>query len=110
MFNTNTEIEVTEEEFNHIINNSNKLVVADFFAEWCMPCLMMTPIIEDLAQEMKEVRFVKINKEDNEELASKLKVSNIPCLVVFKNGKETQRITGSHSFDIIKDKIEDCLN
>ena len=109
MFNTNTDLEVTEEEFNYIINNSNKIVVVNFFAEWCMKCLMMTPIIEDLADEMKEVRFVKINKEDNEELALKLKVSNIPCIVVFKDGKETQRITGTNSFDIIKNKIEDCL-
>lgn len=109
MFNTNTELEVTEEEFNHIINNSNKLVVVHFFAEWCMKCIMMTPIIEDLADEMKDVKFVKVNKEDNEDLASKLKISNVPCIVVFKNGKETERINGSYSFDMIKVKIEDCL-
>jgi len=109
MVNTNTDLEITEEEFNHIINNSHKLVVVDFFAEWCMPCLMMTPILEDLAEEMKEVKFVKINKEDNEELALKLKISSIPCLVVFKDGKETDRIIGSHSAEVIKSKIEGCL-
>ncbi|MFA5258906.1 MAG: thioredoxin [Candidatus Pacearchaeota archaeon] len=109
MVNTNTDLEVTEEEFNQIINNSNKLVVANFFEEWCMPCLMMGPIIEDLAEEMKHVTFVKINKEDNEELALKLKISSIPCLVVFKNGKEAHRMIGSYSFDIIKNQIEDCL-
>ena len=70
----------------------------------------MTPIIDDLAKEMKEVRFVKINKENNEKLASKLKILNIPCLIVFKNGKETNRLTGSHSFEIIKNKIESCLD
>lgn len=104
------DMEITEEEFNKIINNSHKLVVANFFAEWCMPCLMQTPIIEDLAEQMKEVKFVKIDKEDNEELTSKYSVSSIPCLIVFKDGKEVERIIGSHSAEIIEKKIRIHLN
>jgi len=99
------DMEITEEDFNKIINNSHKLVIVDFFAEWCMPCLMLSPIIEDLAENMKEVKFVKINTEDNEELARKYGISSIPCLIVFKDGKEVERIIGSHSAEVIEKKI-----
>jgi thioredoxin 1 len=99
------EMEVSEDDFNKIINNSHKLVVVDFFAEWCMPCLMQSPIIEDLAISMKEVKFVKIDKEDNEELTRKHCITNIPCLVIFKDGKEVERIIGSHSAEVIEKKI-----
>ncbi len=104
-----TDMEITEEDFNKIINNSHKLVVVDFFAEWCMPCLMLSPIIEDLAENMKEVKFVKINKEDNEELVKKYEISTIPCLIVFKEGKEVERIIGSHSVEVIEKKIRGHL-
>lgn len=100
------DMEISEEEFNKIINNSHKLVVVEFFAEWCMPCLMISPIIEDLALQMKEVKFVKINKEDNSELVSKYSVTSIPCLIVFKEGKEVERIIGTHSADVIEKKIK----
>lgn len=105
-----SDTEVTYDEFREIINNSDKLVVVDFFAEWCMPCLMMSPIIEDLAQQLNQVKFVKINVDDNEQLAIKHRVSSYPCLVVFKNGKEVDRIIGSHSYDIIENKIKKCFN
>ncbi len=100
------DMEISEEDFNKITNNSHKLVVVDFFAEWCMPCLMLSPIIEDLAEQMKEVRFVKINKEDNEDLSKKYSITTIPCLVIFKEGKEVDRIIGSHSAEVIEKKIK----
>jgi thioredoxin 1 len=99
------ELEIAE-EFNKIIKNNEKLVVADFYAEWCMPCLMLSPIIEDLSEQMKDVVFVKINTEDNEELARKYNVSSIPCLIIFRNGKEIDRIIGAHSSEVIEDKIK----
>ncbi|MEM0465687.1 MAG: thioredoxin [Candidatus Pacearchaeota archaeon] len=110
MVSTNyTEMEINAEEFKKIINNSSKVVVADFYAEWCMPCLIMTPILEDLAEEMKDIKFVKINIEDNQELSSRYGVSSVPCLIVFKQGKELGRIIGSHSFETIKNKINSFL-
>lgn len=104
-----SEMEITDEEFNEIINNSHKLVVVDFFAEWCMPCLMIAPIIEELAESMKEVKFVKINTEDNQELSRKYNISTIPCLVIFKDGKEVGRIIGAHSSEFIEEKIKGHL-
>lgn len=104
-----SETEITNEEFNEIINNSHKIVVVDFWAEWCMPCLMMTPIIEDLAEAMRDVKFTKINVEDNKQLSEKYKISSIPCLIVFKEGKEVDRIIGAHSADVIENRIRNHL-
>ncbi len=103
------DMEITEEDFDKIINNSHKLVVVDFFAEWCMPCLMLSPIIEDLAEQIPEVKFVKINKDDNHLLVKKLGISNIPCLVIFKEGKEIERIIGTHSAEVIEKRIREHL-
>ena len=102
-------MEVTNEEFDELINNSHKLVVVDFFAEWCMPCLMIAPIVEELAKEMKDVKFVKINLDDNQELAGKYNVKSIPCLVIFKDGKAVDRIIGAQPRENIEKKIEGWL-
>ncbi|MFA5174394.1 MAG: thioredoxin [Candidatus Pacearchaeota archaeon] len=100
-------MEITNEEFDEIINNSHELVVVDFYAEWCMPCLMMSPIIEDLAEQIKEVKFTKINVDDNQALAGRYNVSSIPCLIIFKKGKEVGRIIGSRPADEIEEKIRE---
>ena len=86
MYKNDSESEITEKEFDDIVKNGHKLVVVDFFAEWCMPCVMLTPIIEELAESdsMKDVKFTKINVDDNPVLASKFKISSIPCLIIFK--------------------------
>ena len=102
-------MEVTENEFDGLINNSHKLVVVDFFAEWCMPCLMIAPVIEELAEKMKEVKFVKINVDDNQELAQKYNVSHLPCLVIFKDGEAVDRIIGAQPREKIEGKIKGLL-
>lgn len=104
------ELEVSCEEFSNIIKTSESLLVVDFFAEWCMPCLMLSPIIEDLSEQLTNVKFIKINIEDHEELAQKFKVTTIPCLIIFKNGIEIDRIIGAHSSEIIENKINNLLN
>lgn len=101
-----SETELTQEEFDEIINNSHEVVVVNFFAEWCMPCLMLTPIIDDLAEQMNKVKFLKLNIEENESLYLKYKVSSIPCLVIFKKGKEVGRIIGNHCYEVIEEKIK----
>ena len=102
-------IEVTNEDFKNIINNSHKLIVVDFFAEWCMPCLMVSPIIEELAEEMKEVKFVKINSDDNQDLSKEYNIFSIPCLIIFKDGKEVDRILGAQPKENIEKKIKKWL-
>lgn len=109
MVNHESAIEVTKDEFDEIINYSHKLVVVDFFTEWCFPCIMITPIIEELAEQMKEVKFVKINLDENQELAGKYKVRSIPCLIIFKDGREVGRAVGAQPKEKIEERIREWL-
>ena len=104
-----SEMEITGQEFDELINNSHELVVVDFFAEWCMPCVILSPVIEELADSMKQVKFTKINIDDNKELAKKYNILSIPCLIVFKGGKEVGRIMGAQTKENIEGKIRGCL-
>lgn len=82
------------------------VVVVDFYAEWCMPCLIMSPVIEELANKFKgRINFAKVNVDDNSDLSSKFKVLSIPCLIVFKEGKEINRITGSLPAAVLEEKL-----
>jgi thioredoxin 1 len=109
MAEQNHDLEATEEEFSEEINKPYKLVVVDFFAEWCMPCLMLAPIIAELAEKMPDVRFMKVNVDESETIAGKYDISSIPCVIIFKNGAEVDRIIGAHSAEIIEEKIKSYL-
>ncbi|MAG02001.1 thioredoxin [Candidatus Pacearchaeota archaeon] len=102
-------LEITDKEFDEIIANGHKLVLVDFFAEWCMPCLMLSPVIEELAEEIKEVKFVKVNVDDNKILAGKYGISSIPCMILFKDGKEVDRLIGNQTAEDIESKIRGYL-
>ena len=102
-------MEITNQEFANMIKNEHKLVVVDFFADWCMPCVMLAPVIEELANNMKEVKFAKINVDDNQELAEEYEVRSIPTLIFFKDGKEVDRIIGGQT-DEIEDKINELID
>ena len=103
--------EITQSEFPNIINDKkNKLVIIDFYAEWCMPCLMMVPIMERMAEKNKGIKFAKINVDDAGNLANEYEVSSIPCIIFFKDGEEVDSIVGSIAEDILKEKIYDYLH
>lgn len=103
-------MEVTKEEFDRIISNGHKLVVVDFFADWCMPCLMMAPVIEELAEDMKEIKFVKIDVDDNPELSQRYEIRSIPTLIFFSKGKIIDKVIGGMDEDALKEKIESLLD
>ncbi|OQY64613.1 thioredoxin [Microgenomates bacterium UTCPR1] len=71
------------------------VVLVDFFASWCGPCKMTGPIIDELADEMKNIKFVKINVDENPELASSYQVFSIPTFLVFKDGKVAHQFVGA---------------
>ena len=87
-------ITVTKDNFEAEVLRSDKPVIADFNADWCGPCQMLKPTIEQLAGERDDVKFVSINIDDEDELAYEYNVSSIPCLVVFRDGKEDKRSVG----------------
>lgn len=80
-------------------------VVIDFFAEWCGPCKMLSPIFEDLAKTSEDVKFFKINVDDEAMLASDMGVMSIPTLVFMKNGEEVDRHVGMISKENLKTRM-----
>lgn len=100
-------IELNNENFKNEVLESEVPVLIDFWANWCGPCKMMSPVIDKIAEEMKEkIKVCKVNVDNNQELAEKYEVMSIPTFIVIKNGVETARTIGVQSKDdIIKNII-----
>ena len=79
---------INEKEFNMEVLKEEGIVVVDFFATWCGPCKMLAPVLEDVQEEMKNVKIVKVDIDENPNVASDYKVKKIPTIKVFKNGEE----------------------
>lgn len=84
---------VSDDIFSALIA-SNKLVVVDFFATWCGPCRALSPYIDELAINHQNILFAKANIDETPTMASELNVKSLPCVIIFENGKETNRIVG----------------
>ncbi|MCR4327565.1 MAG: thioredoxin [Nanoarchaeota archaeon] len=104
---TNNDIvpELTNGEFDSFVKGET--VFLDFFAEWCMPCTIMSPIIDDLSEEFRgKIKFGKVNVDDNQKIAQKFEISSIPTFVLLKDSQVLERISGS----ITQDELEEILN
>ena len=87
-------IKVNSQNFEEEVIKSEKPVLIDFYADWCGPCKMLSPIIDEIAEENYEIKVVKVNVDDSQDLAMKYQVMSIPTLVVIKNGSEINRSVG----------------
>ena len=90
----NAILEVTKNSFNDKVLKSNQKVLVDFNADWCGPCQMLKPVLEEFAKDRSDLKIASVNVDDEEELAEEYGVSSIPCLVLFKKGKELKRKIG----------------
>lgn len=88
-------ISVNKNNFNQEVLNSDKPVLMDFWAPWCGPCHMVVPLVEEIARERSDIKVVKINVDEEQELAMQFGVMSIPTLVVMKNGKIVNQVTGA---------------
>ena len=86
---------LNQNNFNNAIANGTALV--DFYADWCGPCRMVSPIVDEIAEERTDITVGKVNVDDENAIAMKYGVMSIPTLIVFKDGKETARIVGARA-------------
>jgi len=102
--------EVDSKNFEKEVKKSNIPVIIDFFADWCGPCQMMKPVFDDISKDYAgKLKFVKLDTEKSPELAQEFSIMGIPCLVIAKEGKEVDRITGFMQKDMLKEKIDEIL-
>ena len=94
-------ISVNKNSFNQEVLNSDKPVLMDFWAPWCGPCRMVVPLVEEIAKERSNIKVVKINVDEEQELAMQFGVMSIPTLVVMKNGKIVNQVSGARPKDQI---------
>ncbi len=83
---------INAEEFNELIKNGT--VVIDFFADWCGPCKMLSPVIEEVSKEYPDIEFAKVNVDDNMDLAEQFQIMSIPQVYMFKNGEVAAKFGG----------------
>ncbi len=84
--------------------------LVDFFADWCAPCRMLTPVIESVANDLKEVKFLKLDIDSNQKTAADFQVTSVPTLILFKDGKEVNRLVGLRDENAIKQFIAPALD
>ena len=87
-------IKVTNDTFEKEVLNSNIPVLVDFYADWCGPCKMLSPTVDEVANENDDIKVVKVNVDEAQDVAIKYQVMSIPTLVVIKNGNEVNRSVG----------------
>lgn len=95
------ELKLNSENFEREVLDSNEPVLVDFYADWCGPCKMMGPIVEELAEKLQgKAKVGKVNVDENQDLAMEYTVMSIPTLIIFRDGKEAKRFVG------VRDKNE----
>ncbi|MFW6311934.1 MAG: thioredoxin [Nanoarchaeota archaeon] len=102
-----TVINVDSAKWEEVVDGEK--VIVDFYADWCGPCKMMAPIFEELSEEYEDLKFVKLDTQNNQELSQKYGIQGIPALLVLEDGEEVDRIVGFNSKEALKNKIDSIL-
>jgi thioredoxin 1 len=100
--------ELTDKEFDNF--TKKEIVLIDFYADWCMPCVMMEPVIEELSRKFRgKIKFGKVNIDDNQELAKKFRVVSIPNFIFLKKGEVLEQFAGVIPIEEFEDKLKGLL-
>jgi thioredoxin 1 len=99
-------VDTTDQEFDEQVLGSTQPVLVDFWADWCVPCHMVSPIVEEIGREKGEsLRVMKLNVDENPSTAQRFGVMGIPTLILFKDGEEKARVVGAKGKDAILKEI-----
>lgn len=99
-------LKITNQNFEKEVLNSDKITIVDFYADWCGPCKMMSPIIDKIAEENDDIKVGKLNVDESGDVATQFNIMSIPTIVIFKNGTELKRFVGVTSKDNIINAIK----
>ena len=103
-------LKFTDSNFDVEVTKSSVPVLVDFWAEWCGPCRLMIPILDEVAPTYKgKLKVGKLNVDENQDAPTKFGVMNIPTMIIFKNGKESERIVGAMSKNDLQKKLDRAL-
>ncbi len=97
---------ITKDNFEQEVLKSDKKVLVDFWASWCGPCRMLSPVIDEIAKETDKVKVGKVNVDEESELATQFAVMSIPTLILFENGKPVKQMVGAQPKSVILSMIE----
>ncbi len=97
---------ITQKEFEAEVLNEKKAVLVDFFATWCGPCQMLAPVIEKISEEDASLKVVKVDIDNDYDLAAKYKIEVVPTLVLFKNGKMVKKSEGFLDINELKEFVK----
>ena len=100
---------IQSENFKEEVLENSKVVVVDFFATWCMPCKMLTPVLEKVANSRADFDIVKVDVDEAQDLAAKYAIQAVPTLLVFKDGEEVNRFSGYMEEEDLVNKIEENI-
>ena len=104
------EIELTSANYEGEVLNSDKPVLVDFWASWCGPCKMLSPVISKLSEEYSgKIKVCKVNVDDEGALAAQNAIVSIPTVILFENGKPVKKIVGAHAIDEYEDAIDELI-
>ena len=102
-------VNVTDENFEAEVIKAGKPVIVDFWAEWCGPCKMIAPILEEIAVEQENIKIAKVNVDDSPDLARRYEIMSIPALIVFENGEPAKKLIGAKPKGALLEEIGEFL-